>query len=81
MASRAVGWSGYPDGLKGDDIPVPAQVMAIVDVYDALATERPYKGAFPREVCFDILRANAQYEWWNPEYVEALIEVIEENAY
>ena len=73
--------SGYPDGLKGDEIPVTAQLMVIVDVYDALATDRPYKNAFPREVCFDILRADAQSGWWNSEYVEALIEVIQERAY
>ena len=38
--------SGYPDGLKGDDIPLPAQIVAVADVYDALTSERPYKAAW-----------------------------------
>lgn len=40
---------GYPDGLAGDDIPVPAQIVAIADVYDALVSERVYKPPFPHE--------------------------------
>jgi len=39
--------SGYPDGLKGDGIPLLAQILGIVDVYDAVTTERPYKAALP----------------------------------
>ena len=38
--------SGYPDGLRGEDIPLTARVLQIVDVYDALTTDRPYKKAF-----------------------------------
>ncbi len=41
--------SGYPDGLRGDAIPLLAQVIGIVDVYDALTTARPYKQALPRD--------------------------------
>ncbi len=40
---------GYPDGLKGDDIPISAQVVALADVYDALTSERVYKKAIPHE--------------------------------
>ncbi len=39
--------SGYPDGLKGSDIPLPARIVAVADVFDALTTERPYKKAWP----------------------------------
>ncbi len=39
--------SGYPDGLRGEAIPVTARVLQIVDVYDALTTDRPYKRLFP----------------------------------
>lgn len=47
--------SGYPDGLKGDDIPVSAQIMALADVYDALTSKRPYKEAFSHEKSCEII--------------------------
>lgn len=43
---------GYPDGLKGDDIPISAQIVSIADVYDALVNERVYKSAFSKEKAF-----------------------------
>ena len=47
---------GYPIGLAGEDIPIEGRITAVADVYDALASERPYKKALPRERCFEILR-------------------------
>lgn len=47
--------TGYPDGLKGEEIPFAARIMAIVDVYDALISERYYKKAFPHEQCVQII--------------------------
>ena len=47
--------AGYPDGLKGDEIPLQARMMAIVDVYDALVSERPYKKAFSHEEAMKII--------------------------
>ncbi|MEL6109982.1 MAG: HD domain-containing phosphohydrolase, partial [Planctomycetota bacterium] len=47
--------SGYPMGLKGEDIPIEGRITAVADVFDALSSERPYKAAFPREKCFHIL--------------------------
>ena len=47
--------SGYPDGLSGDDVPLLAQITAVVDVYDALTTERPYRGALTPEGAFEKL--------------------------
>jgi len=50
---------GYPDGLLGDTIPLSVRVLSVADVYDALASERPYRPAVPHEQCLDILRADA----------------------
>jgi putative two-component system response regulator len=49
--------SGYPNGLKGEEIPLQGRLMAIADVYDALISERPYKKAFPHEDAVKIIEA------------------------
>jgi len=48
--------SGYPHGLKGEDIPLQGRLMAIVDVYDALTNDRPYKKAFSHEEALEIIK-------------------------
>ncbi|MEO2015634.1 MAG: HD domain-containing phosphohydrolase [Fuerstiella sp.] len=47
--------SGYPLGLEGEDIPLEGRIVAVADVFDALSSARPYKKAFSRQKCFDIL--------------------------
>jgi response regulator RpfG family c-di-GMP phosphodiesterase len=47
--------SGYPEGLKGDQIPLSARIVAVADVFDALTSKRPYKDAFPFEQSFQII--------------------------
>ncbi len=68
--------SGYPDGLTGDAVPVSTRIMSIADVFDALATARAYKPAFPTETCFKILREEAERGWWDKELVEAFVDVM-----
>jgi putative two-component system response regulator len=68
--------SGYPDGLKGDDIPVEVRVLTVVDVYDALASQRPYKRPFPKSTCFEILRDGVNRKWWDGDVVNVLEEVV-----
>ena len=51
--------TGYPEGLSGEDIPLPARIMAIADVFDALISERCYKEAFPVDVALEIIRAES----------------------
>jgi putative two-component system response regulator len=62
--------SGYPDGLVGDNIPYLAQVFQIVDIYDALTHERPYKLPFSPEESLKILDQETMRGWRNPELVK-----------
>ncbi len=68
--------SGYPDGLSQEAIPRTTRVMSIADVFDALATARAYKPAFPTDTCFRILREEAQRGWWDGDLVEAFVEMM-----
>ncbi|OGR34729.1 MAG: two-component system response regulator [Desulfovibrionales bacterium GWA2_65_9] len=61
---------GYPFGLAGDAIPLEARLVAVVDVYDALSSDRPYKQAFPEEKCQQIIREGAGTQF-DPQVVEA----------
>src|SRR5882672_8953017 len=58
--------SGYPDGLRGEDIPITARVLQIADVYDALTTQRPYKRAWSRPEALEIMAEEVQKGWWDP---------------
>jgi putative two-component system response regulator len=58
--------SGYPDGLKGEEIPITARVLQIVDVYDALTTQRPYKRALSRAEALEIMEEEVKKGWWDP---------------
>jgi putative two-component system response regulator len=58
--------SGYPDGLRRDDIPVTARVLQIVDVYDALTTVRPYKHAFSITDALQTMKQEVAKGWWDP---------------
>lgn len=57
--------SGYPDGLKGDKIPLTARILQITDIYDALTTDRPYRGALSHEVAMATMREEAKRGWWD----------------
>jgi putative two-component system response regulator len=57
--------SGYPDGLKGQQIPLTARILQVTDIYDALTTDRPYREALPQEKAFAILREEVKRGWWD----------------
>ena len=59
--------TGYPDGLRGEEIPRTARVLQVVDVFDALATKRPYKPAFETPKVLAIMRDEVVKGWWDPE--------------
>ncbi len=62
--------SGYPDGLVGDQIPYLAQIFQIIDIFDALTSERPYKKAFTLEEALRILDEETAKGWRSPKLVE-----------
>ena len=62
--------SGYPDGLSGNDIPLLAQVFQMIDIYDALTSERPYKQALTTEQALEIMQEETRRGWRNPELME-----------
>ncbi|MBI3912013.1 MAG: diguanylate cyclase [Armatimonadetes bacterium] len=65
---------GYPVGLSGEQIPLGARIVAVVDVFDALTSDRPYRRALSRETAFDFLRERAGSHF-DPRVVQALLEV------
>ena len=62
--------SGYPDGLSGREIPYIAQVFQVIDIYDALTSERPYKKAFLPEEALKMMKDETLKGWRNPELIE-----------
>lgn len=66
--------NGYPDGLKGDEIPISAQVVSLADVYDALTSERCYKNAIPHEDAIDMI-INGRCGVFNPLLIECLTDI------
>jgi HD-GYP domain-containing protein (c-di-GMP phosphodiesterase class II) len=64
--------SGYPDKMKGEEIPIAARIVAIADAFDAMATDRPYKAALSLEECESILRKTAG-KMYDPELIEVFV--------
>jgi HD-GYP domain-containing protein (c-di-GMP phosphodiesterase class II) len=67
--------SGYPDGLRGEEIPLVARIVACCDAYDAMTTERPYRPALPTATAFAELRREAGGQF-DPRVVDALARVV-----
>jgi putative two-component system response regulator len=72
--------SGYPDGLAGSDIPLTARILQVVDVYDALTTNRPYRPAIPADRALQMMREEVDRGWWDPDVFAALPSLIAETA-
>jgi hypothetical protein len=64
--------SGYPDGLKGEKIPLGARILALADIYNALITDRPYRKAYTKEEALEIIRGMSGKEL-DPKVVEAFL--------
>jgi putative two-component system response regulator len=72
--------SGYPDGLRGDTIPVAARVLQIVDVYDALTNERPYKKAFSTADALQTMKEEVAKGWWDPQIFDQFNQLVTSGA-
>ena len=68
--------TGYPDGLAGEGIPLGARIISVVDVFDALNTERPYKPALSREEAVGILERETEAGFWDPRVVTTFLGVL-----
>ncbi len=70
--------SGYPEGLKGYDIPIHARIVGVIDCYDSLTTKRPYRNALSHEVATRIILDETEKGLWDPELVEAFLNMLDE---
>lgn len=61
--------TGYPDGLKGEDIPLLARILQVADIYDALTSQRPYKRGFPHDEALQVMLEEARRGWRDPRLV------------
>jgi putative two-component system response regulator len=69
--------SGYPDGLAGDDIPLLAQIISVVDVFDAVTTERPYQLARSADEALEVLRDQVRLGWRDGDLVEQFAAIVQ----
>ncbi|MCD4673233.1 MAG: two-component system response regulator, partial [Anaerolineaceae bacterium] len=67
--------TGYPHGLKGKQIPITARIFAIVDVWDALRSDRPYRKAWPKEKTLAYIQEQSG-KHFDPQVVETFLEII-----
>lgn len=67
--------TGYPDGLRGQEIPLLARVMQVADIYDALTTSRPYKPAFTHDQAIAMMMEESRRGWRDPELVPLFAEI------
>jgi putative two-component system response regulator len=69
--------SGYPDGLRGSQIPTTAAILQLADVYDALTTDRPYRRASSSDVGLRIMHEECERGWWDRNLLDAFTEIID----
>lgn len=73
--------SGYPDGLRGETIPLKARILQIADIYDALTTNRSYRGALPPGEALQILFREARNGWLDPVVVLKFSQICRDRVY
>jgi putative two-component system response regulator len=71
--------TGYPDHLKGEEIPLSARVLQTVDIFDSLTTDRPYRGALSQQKTLEIMWEETRRGWWDANLVSALEGLLQES--
>lgn len=71
--------SGYPDHLRGAEIPLTARILQTVDIFDSLTTDRPYRKALSQEKALAIMWEETERGWWDPDLVASLEGLLEES--
>ena len=71
--------TGYPDHLKGREIPLTARILQTVDIYDSLTTDRPYRKALSQETAIELMWEETRRGWWDADLVGALQELLQES--
>ncbi|MGB9203305.1 MAG: HD domain-containing phosphohydrolase [Terriglobales bacterium] len=72
--------TGYPDKLKGEEIPLTARILQVVDVFDALTTSRPYKSALTVDEALAVMKKEVKKGWWDPNVFAAFDRLIEKDV-
>lgn len=70
---------GYPEGLRGEEIPLGARIVAVIDAFDAITSDRPYRKALPRSVAVDELQKGAGTQF-DPKVVAAFLDILDEET-
>lgn len=73
--------TGYPDGLRGDAIPLKARILQVADIYDALTTDRPYRGALPHEEALKTLFIESKKGWLDTSVVLKFSQICQYNEF
>jgi putative two-component system response regulator len=68
---------GYPNGLKGEKIPIPGRIVGLVDVFDALTSKRPYKNPYPLAIAFEMIQKEREHHF-DPMIVDAFVDSFDE---
>lgn len=72
--------TGYPDRLKGEEIPLPSRIIAVADVYEALTSDRPYRKALTKEEAREIMMKQMSGTVLDPDLVKLLFEILDEEG-
>ena len=76
---RAAGGGGYPDNLRGEDIPEEARIIAVADAYDAMSSRRSYRDVLPQEVVREEIRKGRGTQF-DPKFADIILKMIDEDT-